>query len=103
MMPLVAPAEKDAPKVKDYADSYSYTAPVTTEKPNEIGIGGLGGNVSEWCADAWPGDDSARVVRGGSWLSFEEEKLLTSARRRSPAKTASPDIGFRVVLELPAP
>jgi len=91
----------DASKVKDFSDSYSYTAPVTTEKPNEIGVGGLGGNVSEWCADAWPGEDTARVVRGGSWLSFEQDKLLTSARRRSPVKTASPDIGFRVMLELP--
>jgi formylglycine-generating enzyme required for sulfatase activity len=93
----------DALKVPDYSDSYSYTAPVSTEAPNPMGISGLGGNVAEWCRDSWPGDDSARVVRGGSWLSSDKDKLLTSARRRAPAAAASPDIGFRVVLELPAP
>jgi formylglycine-generating enzyme required for sulfatase activity len=31
------------------------------------GVVGLGGNVSEWTADAWSGVPGARVVRGGAF------------------------------------
>jgi len=93
----------DALKINDYTDSYSYTAPVITEAPNELGILGLGGNVAEWCTDVWPGAGNERVIRGGSWLSSEREKLLTSTRRHASITSTSPDIGFRVMLELPTP
>lgn len=93
----------DSQNLPGFSDSYSYSCPVTAEAPNELGILGLGGNVSEWCADVWPGAEAERVIRGGSWLTSDKEKLLTSTRRHSPATNSSPDIGFRVVLELPAP
>jgi formylglycine-generating enzyme required for sulfatase activity len=93
----------DAPRLPNFTDSYSYTAPVMSETANELGIQGLGGNVSEWCADAWPGTETERVIRGGSWLSFDKDQLLTSARRHTAEGNATPDIGFRVMLELAAP
>lgn len=93
----------DAQNLPGFSDSYSYSSPVTAEATNELGILGLGGNVSEWCADEWPGMSTERVVRGGSWLTSDKVKLLTSARRHVVATNSSPDIGFRVVLELPAP
>jgi formylglycine-generating enzyme required for sulfatase activity len=93
----------DAINIPSFSDSYSYTAPVATETPNELGIQGLGGNVAEWCADEWPGGNGERVVRGGSWLISSREKLLTSARRHTSGDKTSPDIGFRVILDLSAP
>lgn len=93
----------DATHIPDFSDSYSYTAPVMNEQANELGIQGLSGNVSEWCADAWPGLETDRVIRGGSWLSFEKAQLLTSTRRHTAQENATPDIGFRVMLELSAP
>ncbi len=93
----------DAQNLPDFSDSYAYSSPVTAEAANELGIQGLGGNVSEWCADVWPGAEAERVIRGGSWLTSDKEKLLTSNRRHSPSTNSSSDIGFRVVLELPAP
>ncbi|HYF34828.1 MAG TPA: SUMF1/EgtB/PvdO family nonheme iron enzyme [Prosthecobacter sp.] len=92
----------DAARVPGYNDNYSYTAPVTAEPPSETGFGGLGGNVAEWCADPWPGSPDERVIRGGSWQSFDPGSLLTSARRHGPAQRAFIDVGFRCVLELPA-
>jgi formylglycine-generating enzyme required for sulfatase activity len=91
----------DAQNLPGFSDSYSYSSPVTAEAPNELGILGLGGNVSEWCADVWPGAEAEHVIRGGSWLTADKEKLLTSARRHSPATNSSPDIGFRVVIDQP--
>ncbi len=93
----------DAAKITGYSDSFSYTAPVNAEPPNAKGIQGLGGNAAEWCSDVWPGVDTDRVVRGGSWLTADREKLLTSARRHYAANKAGADIGFRVILQLQAP
>ncbi len=93
----------DAPRLTNFTDSYSYTAPVMNEAPNDLGIQGLSGNVAEWCADAWPGAETERVIRGGSWLSFDKAQLLTSSRRHTVQSNATPDIGFRVMLELKTP
>ncbi|MCX6854216.1 MAG: SUMF1/EgtB/PvdO family nonheme iron enzyme [Verrucomicrobia bacterium] len=93
----------DAPRLANFTDSYSYTAPVMNEAANGQGIQGLGGNVSEWCADSWPGADTERVIRGGSWLSFDKDQLLTSTRRHTAQDKATPDIGFRIMLELTTP
>lgn len=93
----------DAINLPSFSDNYSYTAPVATETPNGLGIQGLAGNVAEWCADAWPGGSGDRVVRGGSWMISAREKLLTSARRHTSLDKTSPDVGFRVILDLSAP
>ena len=63
-------------------DSYKYTSPVGSFKPNEFGLYDMHGNVWEWVQDCWhdnyeaaPSDGRAwefegcrsRVVRSGSW------------------------------------
>lgn len=93
----------DATRIEGYRDSYSYTAPVTTEVANAKGIQGLGGNASEWCQDPWPGAESERVIRGGSWLSRDQGQLRTGHRQHAPRDSRNNSIGFRLVLELPAP
>ncbi len=90
----------DAPRIPGYADAFTCTASVTAEAASPLGLQGLGGNVAEWCADAWPGAPEERVVRGGSWKMSRPEDLLTRARRHAAKTSISPDIGFRVVLKL---
>ena len=58
------------------------------------------GNVAEWCEDAWPGTPDARVIRGGSYLGFERDRLLTSAREHAAKANTRNDLGFRIVIDL---
>ncbi|TXH73746.1 MAG: formylglycine-generating enzyme family protein [Lysobacteraceae bacterium] len=62
----------------NWNDQHSGTTPVKRYAPNPWGLYDMHGNVWEWCADAWRErlkapearlDESARVVRGGSWVS----------------------------------
>ena len=77
---------------------------------NNFGLCDLHGNVWEWCLDpwhdnyegaptdgsVWGGDDSTRVVRGGSW--FNDPRNCRSAFRDCVTPDdRSDDIGFRVV------
>ncbi|HEX3043525.1 MAG TPA: formylglycine-generating enzyme family protein [Bacillota bacterium] len=80
--------------------------------PNAFGIYDLGGNVWEWCLDAWhdnyqgaPADGSPweihgsieRVVRGGCW--HDPPNLCRSASRlKFVAKDPDDFIGFRLAL-----
>jgi formylglycine-generating enzyme required for sulfatase activity len=77
------------------------TVPVGSFAPNAFGLYDMQGNVSEWVADCWyddytakhPTDGSAwlegncngRVVRGGSWEDSQSE--LRSAARTGGEKT----------------
>ena len=92
-------------------NSNKKTHPVTTKKPNELGIYDMCGNVWEWCQDKWhenyegaPRDGSAwetgkssdRVMRGGSW--YYNARYCRSAFRygRDPGDRYR-GIGFRLV------
>ena len=87
-------------RIKGFSDTYPYTAPVDKSTPNEIGLREMGGNVAEWCEDAWPGTPDARVIRGGSYLGFERDHLLTSAREHAAKANTRNDLGFRIVIDL---
>ena len=69
----------------DCGDSFEYTAPVGSFAANPYGLYDTMGNVWEWVADNWHenyegaptdesvwegGNESRRVLRGGSWNSF---------------------------------
>lgn len=101
--PPALAANLDATKIPGTTDNYSYTAPVDSARGNALGLYEVGGNVSEWCADAWPGAPEERVIRGGSWLSFDKDALLTSARSHALKNVARADLGFRCVLDLGTP
>ena len=90
----------DGTRIPGFSDSFSYTAPVDKSTPNSLGLYEIGGNVSEWTEDTWPSSPEERVIRGGSWLMFEHDRLLTSARDHAPKGSARADLGFRLVLEL---
>lgn len=93
----------DASRIPGYSDTFSYTSPVLNESANALGIHGLSGNAAEWCADVWPGSPDERVLRGGSWLSYDRAQLLSSYRQHAPKDTPNAGFGFRVFLDLGSP
>lgn len=94
--------------ITGYEDRFPFLAPVTALQPNERGISGLAGNVSEWVDTdyepvpaAKPGEQpkpALGTTRGGNWRTAAQEELLASARMPVPPETRRNTIGFRVVL-----
>ena len=98
--PPVMSVNLDGTRIPGFSDSFPYTAPVDKSPPNPLGLHEVGGNVSEWTEDAWPSAPDERVIRGGSWLMYEHDRLLTTARDHAPKGSARADLGFRMVLEM---
>ena len=84
--------------LEDYDDGFPTTAPVMSYKPNKLGLCDLGGNVWEWCDDWYNNGQIERVLRGGSWSSFERGALLSSFRGLCTPTLRSGYHGFRVVV-----
>jgi len=94
-----------------YDDRYSFTAPVGSYEPNELGLYDMTGNVSEWCWDCYdneyynkspqsdpqgPSFGSYRVLRGGSYDS--RPTWVRCTRRRYTIPDGRPyDGGFRIL------
>ncbi len=78
---------------------------------NHFGLYDLHGNVREWCEDTWhrnylgapidsiawitDGDETKRVIRGGSWNS-SPKKCRSAYRGRFDPNASLYDIGFRI-------
>jgi len=78
--------------------SYEHTSPVGSFPANANGIYDLGGNVWEWCEDLYISNDTARVLRGGSWISVGRVGLRSAARKHVDPRARDDIYGFRVVL-----
>ena len=94
-------------------NSGSKTHEVGTKNSNELGIFDMSGNVYEWCEDIWHddytgaptdgsawmsgGNDSPRVLRGGSWSSNADYCRSASRVDFIPFNRGY-DYGFRVAL-----
>jgi formylglycine-generating enzyme required for sulfatase activity len=87
------------------------TAPVGSFAPNSFGLYDTVGNVWEWCADPWHnnykgaptdgqvwsgGDESYRVLRGGSWNNLPRS-ARTAFRNWDSSDVRNDIFGFRVV------
>ena len=93
----------------------SQTTDVGSFKPNAFGLYDFHGNVWEWCADFWHsnyngmpgdgsvweyrGDDSLRLLRGGSWNDHPPNCRSACRLRYQPDCRAS-IVGFRVAVSV---
>ena len=80
-------------------DHYKFTAPVGQFKPSATGLYDLAGNAWEWAWDEEARSDAPGTLRGGSWMYYRRECLLSKYQYKVPIDTRAPSIGFRVVLE----
>jgi formylglycine-generating enzyme required for sulfatase activity len=97
--------------VAECRDGYAYTAPVGSFRANAFGLHDLHGNALEWVQDVWHnnyagapsdgsawmsgGDQSLRVLRGGSW--YDTPQGLRSAVRIGNSPDYRYDYaGFRI-------
>jgi sulfatase modifying factor 1 len=85
--------------------------PVEKNRPNELGIYNMSGNVAEWCLDFFnpdlplgsntnpqgPSTGYGHVIRGGSWGGHPEEYQITSGRM-AYANDRSAHVGFRLAI-----
>jgi formylglycine-generating enzyme required for sulfatase activity len=85
--------------IRDYHDGFATTSPVGSFAPNALSLYDMAGNVAQWCEDWWDHTHSGRVVRGSSWLSFEEDVLLSAHHDWSAPDNRSNYRGFRIVVE----
>lgn len=91
------------------------THPVKGKNPNELGIYDMSGNLMEWCQDFYDSDyyknspsnnpcknsyGHDRVLRGGSWLTGNDNSCRVSNRFSDRPDHYSNNYGFRLVLVL---
>ena len=81
-----------------FRDAFPRTCAVPGHVPNALGISDLGGNVWEWCADAFNKTSKWRVLRGSAWTTSRAEEMLASFRRPVDPSFRHDDIGFRCVI-----
>ena len=93
---------KDGKGIEGLDDGFDGPSPVSSFRPDSRALSDLSGNVWEWIAESWGGDDPKNreygVVRGGAYTTEDRNELLASYRRPLPVDSRLADVGFRVIL-----
>ena len=85
--------------IKGYDDGFAWTSPVGSFPPNSLGLYDIGGNVWQWCMDAWNKETKDKVLRGASWYNGALKlSLLSSCRVHAAPDNSTDNYGFRIVL-----
>ena len=101
------------PELANFNNNRGETTDVGSFPPNAFGLYDMHGNVWEWCQDVWHenyngaptdgsawesgGDNSRRMLRGGSWYN-NPENCRSANRNWLVAGNCGINLGFRVVL-----
>jgi formylglycine-generating enzyme required for sulfatase activity len=106
--------DKIEPEHANYGKGLGKTSEVGSYPANPFGLYDMQGNVWEWVEDRWhesyegapangsawtAGNDSRRVVRGGSWGN-SPKVLRAAVRVRYEADYRGPGVGFRIARTL---
>jgi len=95
-------------------DSFLFTAPVKSFKPNAFGLFDTLGNVWEWCLDPYnhqaylnpkrsmnvTNKRTPVVIRGGSWYSRPKYVRCANRDYVGTIQRRSSDLGFRLIMYL---
>lgn len=87
------------PNFNSLDDGYLGTAPARSYQPNGYGLYNTSGNVWEWCADWFDAQQTARVIKGGSFLCHHSycNRYRVAARSANTPDSSSSNTGFRCV------
>jgi formylglycine-generating enzyme required for sulfatase activity len=94
------------PLIDTTEDGFTGIAPVGCYEPNAYGLHDMIGNVWEFTADAFENHNPAsHVIKGGSFLCAPNYCLRYRPAARQPQEDglATSHLGFRTVLDAPAP
>ena len=89
--------------IDGYNDGYPRTSPVGSFAANKHGLYDMGGNGWQWCEDWYNSENTYRVLRGASWVTYDPFFLVLSSRDYITPDYRGNFIGFRCVLAKVSP